>query len=250
MDTEFPHSLKVLFPGGLLPVKFNLGEHAHDLRYSLNVDPFSAKKPLLVLHHGSTENGQVLAMAKKPERYQNTYKTEIQVTSLTNHTLRQGQLSTTFVTMVDQRRIAHQQHEFSVNMAWGCEKFEWRSTRGNEVQNMFRHPKGFKLVRLGSEGPGEGRGGKRGVRQVGESSDGKEIVAVWATEKSFIPSNMVLGGKPFKFELCGSGKSGQMGEHFSYIALMTALYIWSMDIWNFEVYGITHTGFTGSVARG
>ncbi|KAI1770952.1 hypothetical protein F4818DRAFT_430697 [Hypoxylon cercidicola] len=137
--------------------------------------------------------------------------------------------ATVFITI--DHRLLRLSYHFSVNLRWGIsvwERFEWRrAPRGNMAHEMFQHAKGSKLVRLGRKGPGEEQGGKRAARHVGGTSDGKEVVAVLATEQRVVPA---LGGKPFRFEICGSGKTGELGHHFAYVALMTALQIWYIEI--------------------
>ncbi|KAI2625723.1 hypothetical protein GGR54DRAFT_592732 [Hypoxylon sp. NC1633] len=227
MAYDAPTYLKAFFPKALVPLNFQLGEHAHELRFTVTIDPLTPKTPLLLLHDG-TKPGQILAMISKPELRRGIYESVIQINAATLHPTHGGLNPTTFV-MACQRQVTHNLYQFSVQLGSGPEphkeKFEWRSTRGTEINAMFKHAKGYKLVRMGTEGPG----GKRGSRQDGQSSDGKEIVAVWATQ-SLIPGNLIPGGKPFKFELCGSGKDGSLGERFIIIALVTALKIWSAEI--------------------
>lgn len=227
MSNQFPDYIKAFFPKSLIPLEFNLGEHAHDLRFTVTIDPVTTTKPLLILHAGPTAKGQVLAVAKKPKRYHDDYKTVVQIVAPTVNTPAQGQHNTTAAVMIGRHNLAYRRYQFSVKLGSRIEMFEWRSTSGNEVREMFNHPRGFKLIRMGSEGPGGGRGGQRATRTVGESSDGKEVVAVWATERSLISKGLVpLGNKPFKFELRGSGKTAELGHQFAYLAVITALKIW------------------------
>ncbi|XXG98979.1 hypothetical protein Hte_005312 [Hypoxylon texense] len=126
------------------------------------------------------------------------------------------------------RRDTHRQpaHQMTV------EVFEWRHSQGREVHSLNPDPRatGYKLVR-GIAGPGSGRGGPyvggggpRATRQEGESSDGKEIVAVWAT----VDGGCKKKKRPFAFRLLGSGATGELGDEFALAALVTALKIYSM----------------------
>ena len=67
-------------------------------------------------------------------------------------------------------------------------------------------------------GEAEGIGGTRAVRDVGTSSDGREVVAVFA----------IHSGEPVKcaFRFLGTGAAGHLGARFALMAVMTALRIW------------------------
>ncbi|KAI0844479.1 hypothetical protein F5Y00DRAFT_248687 [Daldinia vernicosa] len=216
MNNEFPSYLQAFFPNKLSFPIFNLGAHTRDMHFTVTVDLRFKNKPLMVLDN-FTNDGNVLAVVGKPNIVHATHKTEVQVGDTT-------------ITLINLMGNIYRSFMFSLKLDSGREKFEWRPTQGNEVCNMFKHAKGFKLVRLDSKGPGDGKGGKRDDRHVDETSDGKEVVAVWATEKSLVPSSLTPTNKPFKFELRASGKSGELGSQFGYFALATALKIWSYDV--------------------
>ncbi|KAI0104419.1 hypothetical protein F4814DRAFT_455729 [Daldinia grandis] len=213
---EFPNYLRAFSPGQFITSQFNLGTHTHDFRFTVAINTAANKSPLLVIYDGSTDDGSVLATVSKTKDNLRTYSNSIQVNDTT-------------VTLADHANDLHRRYEFSLKLESRREKFEWRPTQGNEVRNMFKHAKGFKLVRLKSNGPGNGMGGKRDYRHIDETSDGKEVVAVWATEKSWVPVNLMLTLRPFKFELRASGKSGELGSQFCYFAVATALKIWSYE---------------------
>ncbi|KAI1650828.1 uncharacterized protein F4817DRAFT_312186 [Daldinia loculata] len=225
MAEEFPHYLKAFYTNPY-QMKFSLGQHAHDLRFTVSMGPIGSKT-ILVLHEGSTTDGQISAIGKEIGMFHQGYR-------MANNIIPPpliGEYPNTFTsTMNPEQEFIHRWYQFSMKVGKGeklhSEKFEWRPTQGNEIQAMFNHAKGFKLVRVGAEGPGDGRGGKRQSRQLGESSDGKEIVAVWATERVLVP----ISRSPFKFELLGSGKTGELGRHFGYMALMTALETWCFQV--------------------
>ncbi|KAI1393240.1 uncharacterized protein F4822DRAFT_439399 [Hypoxylon trugodes] len=222
MDIEIPTYLRAIFPNSLTPVMFHLGQLDQELRFTVTVDAFSSRSPLLVLHAGSTVRGPVLASVSKPAPYKGTYRNIVKIQSPISNT---GAIEVSLTTPIDDGM--HVRYNFSLAIGSRHEKFEWRATRGSEVHVAFRNAKGFKLVRLGSEGPGGGQGGSRATRAVGETSDGKEVVAVWATEKSLLPAAFVPNCRPFKFELLGSGKA--LGQEFACLALTTALRVWSSE---------------------
>lgn len=59
------------------------------------------------------------------------------------------------------------------------ETFERRISKAVEVRSLDSMGFGWKLVRLGPDQP-QRRGVSRKVREVGEASDGKEVVAAWS----------------------------------------------------------------------
>ncbi|KAI1801514.1 hypothetical protein F4811DRAFT_555803 [Daldinia bambusicola] len=183
-----------IFYANSYQMTFHLGEHADNLRFAVSIGS-AGSEDLIVLHGRPTENGQVLAIKKKASWFHPILP------------LRQWTPSKSLLA---------------------------RPTQGNEIRAMFKHAKGFKLVRMEAGGPGGGRGGKRRHREPGETSDGKEVVSVWATKKTLIP----MIRSPLKFKLLGSGKTGELRRHFGHMALIMAL-----DTWSFQVLKV-HDNFS------
>jgi hypothetical protein len=112
------------------------------------------------------------------------------------------------------------------------ERFEWRQSHGPEVTGLSSsHAWGYKLVRLESphasrpsadEPESSRRGGKRAERDVGQTSDGKDVVAVWADNMKTSMTKYV------KFQLLGDALGGAMGEVFDIMAVATGLRIWQV----------------------
>jgi hypothetical protein len=103
------------------------------------------------------------------------------------------------------------------------ERFEWRPSRAGEVRALDKWAWGWKLVRLGDlheEKSGGAGGGSRDVRPHGETSDGREIVAVWADNSSW--SRSKIG----KFHFLGAGATGALGDAWALVAVMSALRLW------------------------
>ncbi|KAL7623940.1 hypothetical protein AAE478_005497 [Parahypoxylon ruwenzoriense] len=98
------------------------------------------------------------------------------------------------------------------------ETFEWRHSRGDEVKALGGQGKGWKLVRM------ETGGGTPGAayRGAGQSSDGKEVVAVWSWAAMSVT-------KTLKFRFLGSGATGVLGERWAVMAVATALRIWDRE---------------------
>ncbi|KAF5566113.1 hypothetical protein FPANT_14142 [Fusarium pseudoanthophilum] len=95
------------------------------------------------------------------------------------------------------------------------EGFEWRRSRGPEVESVGQSRRGgLKLVRLGST---EGHG-------YGYSSDGKEVVAVWANARSF-SSFSAVG----ELQFLGSGATGELGQLWALMAVMSCMSIWQKE---------------------
>lgn len=86
------------------------------------------------------------------------------------------------------------------------EGFEWRASHGDEVKELERCSRGWKLVRL--HGEADGIGGTRAVRDVGTTSDGKEVVAVFG-------DCMGWRTKVAKFRFLGTAAAGQLGPRVS-----------------------------------
>ncbi|KAH7127622.1 hypothetical protein EDB81DRAFT_809660 [Dactylonectria macrodidyma] len=100
------------------------------------------------------------------------------------------------------------------------EKFEWRHSHGSEVKGVGQSRYGWKLVRLGSGNAGEGSQ-DAADRGDGFTSDGKEIVAVWADVKAF-KSMTGIG----EFQFLGSGATGELGLIWSLTAVMSYVCIY------------------------
>ncbi|KAA8916900.1 hypothetical protein TRICI_001019 [Trichomonascus ciferrii] len=96
----------------------------------------------------------------------------------------------------------------------GKETFEWRPSRGREVRELGgKLSHGWKLVRLGCLD--EATGGNRQERKPGYSSDGMEIVALFAF------SAYLNFSKAFSFRFMGPvGSLGKRGELVAFTSAM------------------------------
>jgi hypothetical protein len=101
---------------------------------------------------------------------------------------------------------------YSFNL--GRETFEWRPSRGREIRELGgKLSRGWKLVRLGCLD--EEAGGSRRERKPGHSSDGMEIVALFAF------SGYLNFSKPFSFRFMGPVHSlGERGELVAFTSAM------------------------------
>ncbi|KAI1770153.1 hypothetical protein F4818DRAFT_455917 [Hypoxylon cercidicola] len=223
MTTEMTSRLEPCFPKGILIEKFHLSEDAHDFTYTATNNSIARQpKSRPSLDDGATENDRNTAAIRKPA-------TEAVVREVMMTVQQSTECERTTIPMYVLELFGYVRYRFQMKVGPAdqqrVEKFEWRPSRGNEVRGLHRHACGGKLVRLGQEGPG---GGERKTRQSGETREGKEVVAVWGTTYNLIPQIVWPRKKPFTFQLCGSGKTGELGEDFPVFALMTALRIYTM----------------------
>jgi hypothetical protein len=114
-----------------------------------------------------------------------------------------------------------------------AEKFEWRRTHGDEIASLRdgKSTYGWKLVRLRSRASAGGDI-KEISRILGESSDGKEVVAVWTddTQTWFRGDDKGVAGK---FEFAESGAAagdGGFGEQWKIFAMMSALHMRQVNL--------------------
>lgn len=127
----------------------------------------------------------------------------------------------------------HETYWFAMEVGRGqVERFEWRRSRGGEVKGVEGGSGwGWKLVRMGAGDAGgveeaaEGRHGHGGDEDGnGLTSDGKEVVAVWANPGTLSFSK--LG----QFEFRGSGATGELGTLWSIMAVMSCMCIWQKSM--------------------
>ena len=113
------------------------------------------------------------------------------------------------------------------------EKFEWRRSHGDETASLRdgKSTYGWKLVRLQS-GDSTGNHVRDDSRVLGESSDGKEVVAVWTddTQTWFRKADK---GVVAKLEFTGSGAlsgDGGLGEKWKLFVAMSALHMRQVNL--------------------
>ncbi|KAF7552278.1 hypothetical protein G7Z17_g4438 [Cylindrodendrum hubeiense] len=192
-----------------------LGDHEDQATLTLTLHPIlGTKKPFIVLHEGKDPNGKVLGTVTK----ESLLKAHTTITV-------PGRPGSAFDPITERLAcsvaLTYFTFTFSFDVGIGKdtrrETFEWRSSRGNEVKALDNWAWGWKLVRLGAD---EGPGGTRTERDAGETSDGKKIVAVWSEESKWTLS------KCGKFHFIGAGATGELGEEWAFMAVMTSLRLW------------------------
>ncbi|KAK6825101.1 hypothetical protein PG989_013156 [Apiospora arundinis] len=226
---------------------YTLGEHDSEPLYTLTIHSGVSGNPSLVLHNGPDPAAPALATADK-EPGEETFANKItgKASIITLPALPNFGRPTTEEPLETHVTISGAGYAFSLEVQrgvlgaitgnddstndndkkdadkaseqWTRERFEWRHSRGSEVKALDRLNSGWKLVRIHSEA--DGVGGTRRARDQGASSDGKELVAVFAEVSGWSTSKVV------KFKFLGSGATGEMGTRWSVMAVMTALRIW------------------------
>ncbi|KAI1207112.1 uncharacterized protein F4807DRAFT_435623 [Annulohypoxylon truncatum] len=102
------------------------------------------------------------------------------------------------------------------------EDFEWRKSKGDQDKNLVDSPWkcGFKLLRLSNRSGKDANLGD-GASQ-GSTSGGPEVVAIFAWNSNWSVMN------PFRIEFRESGQTGELGEKFAVIAIITGLRLWTL----------------------
>ncbi|KAI8714285.1 hypothetical protein NCS52_01148200 [Fusarium sp. LHS14.1] len=101
------------------------------------------------------------------------------------------------------------------------ERFEWRRSHGSEVKSVGQSRWGWKLVRLGSNKEEDYSSDEEiPDDRDGFTSDGKEIVAVWAGSSCWKMSG--VGELQFR----GSGLTGELGTAWALMVVMSCMAIW------------------------
>ncbi|KAH9986114.1 hypothetical protein F4779DRAFT_611931 [Xylariaceae sp. FL0662B] len=213
---RFPPTLNGYLQKGGMSRTLLLGEHAEKPLHAVIMHSGWTSKPELILHTGPSSTDPVLATAINESRWTNKH---VMVELLASEGPK------TAVKITQNAGWRHVTWSFSVDVGLGKdtrrENFEWRHSRSGEIRDLDKYSWGWKLVRLGSEDAA--RGGDRATRSVGATSDGKEVVAVWA-----IHGKMSMN-KAFKFQYLGSAVTGMLGETFATVALMSALKMWYQE---------------------
>lgn len=215
---RLPLAFNVYYKKAWTTLIYRLGEHENQPLFAVTVHTDFKKKPRLVLHNGIEPKDPTLATATRDGLVKQ--HTNIMVPGppgSASETITEHMKSNTSLTSAT--------FSFSFDVGRGKdthrEAFEWRHSRGGEVRSLDKWAWGWKLVRLGGARP-DASGGKRDFRGAGETSDGKEIVAVWADN-----SKLNLH-KVAKFQFLGAGATGELGEEWSIMAAMSGLRLWDL----------------------
>ncbi|CCF35983.1 hypothetical protein CH063_07655 [Colletotrichum higginsianum] len=181
-----------------------LGEHQNQPFYALSIHSGFTSSPPIVLHSGPANTSPPLASVDY-----HSFSTKMSMTlppapkgSPGGAPVIELEYNLDFPTL---------NYAFAMGVGPNCERlerFEWRSSSGEAIAMLDGRSRGWKLVRLAQSA------GSAGFR----SSDGKEVVAVW-TDAGLSMTKVA------KFAFTGSGLTGELGERWAIMAVISGLAI-------------------------
>ncbi|MCJ1372299.1 hypothetical protein MMC20_003522 [Loxospora ochrophaea] len=212
-NSYLPSAFNFYSPCGFTSVAFRLGEHKNQPLYAITLPKNLHNE--LILHTGPDSHSPVLAKT--------TYDGKLGQHHMITLPVHRGPGSEDCV----QEQLRYTGNLKSARYSFQApvgqdkharlEKFEWRRSHGDEVHNLANATKwGWKLVRLDHE-PAEGHS------NGSETSDGKEVVAIYADVSKLSMS------KVGEFQFLGGEANGELGEVWSLMAVITLAAIWCRD---------------------
>lgn len=198
---------------------YQIGEHENQPLFTIQRHgAWGHNKPMIVLHEGADPKGPVVGTVTKEGSMKHDTVIELPMSSrLGSEPIRErlgGDVSMS---------LKNSRFTFAFDVGRGKETrretFEWRISKAIEVRSLDSMAFGWKLVRLGVEQPA-GRGGSREARDVGEASDGKEVVAAWSENSAMTLSKIA------KFHFLGAGTTGEFGDDWALMAVLSAFRLW------------------------
>ena len=189
---------------------FHLGEHQDHPVYAVSTHHGWSGNPDVVLHTGTSKYDIPLAAAEITHTIPMTLT--IHLPALPG-SKQEASIEPLLVYGGISRRF-----RFSIEVdAAGAirEEFEWRHSSGSAIKDYACARQGWKLMRMATGPPSYEQAGYT-------SSDGKEVVAVWAN----VAMSMT---KSWRFAFIGTGATGVLGERWAVMAVMTALLMWEQE---------------------
>ncbi|KAK0612258.1 hypothetical protein B0T14DRAFT_439782 [Immersiella caudata] len=191
----------------------------------------------MIFHAGPTKDHPALAAAKTAGKLRLDFEVALPALPPTEQR--------TEILRYESRRM-REKWWFAMQIGTGpdarVERFEWRRSHGAAVKGVAGGSGwGWKLVRMGEVGHGgeglggAGEGGSDGDddgQTDGLTSDGKEVVAVWA-DAGLSLSRMGA------FEFRGSGATGDLGLLWAVMALVTCMGVWQLRQQRNEMAAVT-----------
>ncbi|KAI0203361.1 hypothetical protein F4808DRAFT_418431 [Astrocystis sublimbata] len=219
---RIPANLNAYYAGAFTKT-FYIGEKKDAPSFAARIHSGLTKNPELVVYNGpSDKEDAIWATANQQSvwKAKNTIITIPALEGVPHDDERQT------ITMACNWNLKHATCNYTADVGSGKktrrEEFEWRSSHGKELKELGGYKWGWKLVRLSNDP--FSTGGDRESRATGSTSDGQEVVAVWAHNNSLSMS------KAFKFKFLGSALDGTLGERGAVLALISALRIWSIEV--------------------
>ncbi|KXH64922.1 hypothetical protein CNYM01_04191 [Colletotrichum nymphaeae SA-01] len=185
-----------------------LGEHQSQPFYGMSIHSGLSSSPPIVLHSGPSDRFPPLASV---EYHSFSSRMSITLPPAPIRTPGGGPI----VELESKSDFPSWSYLFAIGVGPNCERleqFEWRTSSGEAIAALDGRSRGWKLVRLAQSvpqnaGPGAFRGG-----------DGKEVVAVW-TDAGMSMTKLA------KFAFMGSGLTGELGERWAIMAVISGLAI-------------------------
>ncbi|KAK2002362.1 hypothetical protein LX36DRAFT_652289 [Colletotrichum falcatum] len=182
-----------------------LGEHQNQPIYAMSLHHGLSSSPPIVLHSGPTNTFPPLASV---EYHSFSPRMSIMLPSAP----RGSPGGAPVIELESKLDFPSSSYYFEMGVGPNCERleqFEWRPSSGEAIAMLDGRSRGWKLVRLAqSAGPAAFRG-----------SDGKEVVAAWTDAQISL-------SKQAKFAFMGSGLTGELGERWAVMAVVSGLAIY------------------------
>ncbi|ETS82175.1 hypothetical protein PFICI_07177 [Pestalotiopsis fici W106-1] len=215
INRQFPGKFSMYSQSGGFGTTYYLGEHGSHPLYIVKTHTGWSGSPDVVLHSGPSESSPPLA-GVSANTLSRSATVELPPLPGSGRTAAEEPLAFS--------GFSHGTFTFSIEVGsvGRRESFEWRHSHGNEVDSLGGSSSGWKLVRLATDAPGGQGKGSHFVGGGPQSSDAKEVVAVWSNARMSM-------SKLFNFQFLGSGVTGALGERWAVMAVITALRIWDKE---------------------
>ncbi|KAK2040672.1 hypothetical protein LZ31DRAFT_557654 [Colletotrichum somersetense] len=185
-----------------------LGEHQNQPNYAMSLHSGLSSSPPIVLHSGPTNTSPPLASVEY-----HSFSTRMSIMLPPAPIGSPG--GAPVIDLEPKRDFPSSSYYFAMGVGPNCERleqFHWRPSSGEAIAMLDGRSRGWKLIRLAqSAGPGAFKG-----------SDGKEVVAVWTDAQMSL-------SKQAKFAFIGSGLTGELGERWAVMAVISGLAIFERE---------------------
>ncbi|KAI0171301.1 hypothetical protein BJ166DRAFT_518410 [Pestalotiopsis sp. NC0098] len=214
INRQFPGKFSMYSQSGF-GRSYYLGEHGNQPIYAVKTHTGFSGEPDVVLHSSANESSPPLAGVSANTLSRSATVELPPLPGSGRHSAEET---------LDFSGFSYGTYTFTIEVGstGRRESFEWRHSHGNEVDSLGGSSSGWKLVRLATDAPGGQGDGSQFVRGGPQSSDSKEVVAVWSNARMSM-------SKQLNFQFLGSGVTGALGERWAVMAVITALRIWDRE---------------------